>query len=179
MNPSPITLALALSIAATLTSCGPKAPETGTPSPSVSASTSADGEDRAATGTTGTFTVDGKTYTGKVTLQTFPSNKAFSVICQDDAFGLVQITFHNEADARKAQTVKLTDLSYSKANEPGTANISLSPFAGGETNTSESAGGTATITADSGGKATITFENAALSTKTSDLKKTLSGKVTY
>ncbi len=160
-------------------SCGQKDSGASASSSASSADTSLTDEE--APGLTGTFTVagdGGSSHTGKVSTQKFPATGQFSVVCQDDAFGFVQITFHNEADARKAQTVKLTDMSYTKANDPGTAHISLSPFAGGETGSTDSTTATATITIV-GSHATITFENVELSTKTSDLKKVLSGKVAY
>lgn len=63
--------------------------------------------------TQGTYTIDGKTYTGKVSTQVFV-NKNFSVLCEysDESssdyknwkYDLLQITFHNEAEARKGGT---------------------------------------------------------------------------
>ena len=51
----------------------------------------------------GSFNVDGKTFSGKVSTQYFGSNKStdnFSVLCQqDEPFTLLQATFANEKDA--------------------------------------------------------------------------------
>lgn len=56
--------------------------------------------------TTATFTVDGKTYKGKVSTQYFGSNKEtdnFSVLCQqDEPLVLLQAVFANEKDAKSA-----------------------------------------------------------------------------
>lgn len=50
---------------------------------------------------TATFSVDGKSFTGKISKQTF-SNNSYSVLCQqDDPFQLIQITFKDEATAKK------------------------------------------------------------------------------
>lgn len=124
---------------------------------------------------TGSFTVDGKSHAGKVSVQQFPATGQFSVVCQDDAFGFVQITFSSEADARKPQTVKLEELSPTKANAPGTAHLSLSPFSGAETG---SRVGSATISHE-GAHHVVKFENVELSDKASSVKKTVSGSVAY
>ena len=54
----------------------------------------------------GTFTVDGKTYEGKVSTQYFGSNKEtdnFSIVCQqDEPLTILQATFSNEKNARSA-----------------------------------------------------------------------------
>ncbi|MEO6260224.1 MAG: hypothetical protein ABIP63_07715 [Thermoanaerobaculia bacterium] len=60
---------------------------------------------------TGTFTADGKTYTGKVSTQNFEATGQFSVLCQDDSdpnnSKLIQFVFKNEASARAAGVRKI------------------------------------------------------------------------
>ncbi len=63
---------------------------------------------------TGTFTVDGKEFSGKVQVQTFAEIKgerSFSVLVQQDGeksdFALLQTTFVNEKEARGSSTLKL------------------------------------------------------------------------
>lgn len=155
-----------------LSACGPKPGA----APSVTAETVP--SDDEAPALTGTFTVDGKTYTGKVSTQKFPATGQFSVVCQQDDYGFVQITFANEDDARKAQSVKLVKLAATRANDAGTANVSLSPFSGGELGSKDESNGTATVTVESG-RNVVTFENAELGSHTGDAKKAVSGKVSY
>ncbi len=50
---------------------------------------------------TANFVVDGKSFTGKISKQTF-TNNSYSVLCQqDEPFQLIQITFKDEATAKK------------------------------------------------------------------------------
>lgn len=82
-------------------------------------------------GKTGTFTVDGSTQTCRVTTQLFPATKEFSVVCQNDNYGFVQVTFKDQANARKAQklaVIKGTILSHPDA---ATIFVGFSPLPGG------------------------------------------------
>ena len=73
---------------------------------------------------TGTYTIDGKSYAGKVSTQVFV-NKNFSVLCEysDESssdykkwkYDLLQITFHSEAEALKGGTFIVS--STSKINQ--------------------------------------------------------------
>ncbi len=58
---------------------------------------------------TGTFTVDGKTFTGRVSVQHFETTGEFSVLCQNnDGEGtLLQTEFNTEADARTPGDLKI------------------------------------------------------------------------
>ena len=60
---------------------------------------------------TGTFTADGKTYTGRVSTQNFEATGQFSVLCQDvsdpNNSKLIQFVFKNEASARAAGVRKI------------------------------------------------------------------------
>jgi len=53
---------------------------------------------------TGTFTANGKNYTGKVSTQQFPATGQYSVLCQDDNdpndSKLIQFVFKDESSAR-------------------------------------------------------------------------------
>jgi hypothetical protein len=111
----------------------------------------------------GTYTIDGKTYSGKVSTQEFV-NKNFSVLCEysDETssdykkwkYDLLQITFHSEAEARKGGTFVVS--STSKINqESGTVSL------GGHE-------GFASLFGD--GKGTITVTNKTI--KISNIKAT-------
>lgn len=55
-------------------------------------------------GKTGKFTIDGVNYTGNTEVQTFV-NDNYSIVCQqDDPFKLIQVTFHNQAEAEAGGT---------------------------------------------------------------------------
>jgi hypothetical protein len=61
------------------------------------------------TGKTGTFTIDGVSYSGETEVQTFV-NDNYSILCQqDDPFKLIQITFHNQAEAETGGTFDVAD----------------------------------------------------------------------
>lgn len=60
-------------------------------------------------GKTGTFTIDGVSYTGETEVQTF-SNGNYSIVCQQDApFKLIQVTFHSKAEAEAGGTFDVAD----------------------------------------------------------------------
>ncbi|MBK9330395.1 MAG: hypothetical protein IPM95_14100 [Sphingobacteriales bacterium] len=63
------------------------------------------------TGKTGTFTIDGASYSGETSTQTFV-NDNYSVLCeQDDPYKLIQVTFHNQAEAEAGGTFDVADFS--------------------------------------------------------------------
>lgn len=65
------------------------------------------------TGKTGTFTIDNTSYTGNTETQTFVNN-SYSVICQqDEPFKLIQVTFHNQAEAEAGGVFTVDDYTYS------------------------------------------------------------------
>ncbi|MBK9354492.1 MAG: hypothetical protein IPN09_11155 [Bacteroidetes bacterium] len=67
------------------------------------------GIDTYQTGKTGTFSIDGVSYAGETEVQTFV-NGNYSVVCQqDEPFKLIQITFHNQAEAEAGGTFDLVD----------------------------------------------------------------------
>ncbi|HXG82831.1 MAG TPA: hypothetical protein VNI84_02295 [Pyrinomonadaceae bacterium] len=92
----------------------------------------------------GTFTANGKNYSGKVTTQQFPATGQYSVLCQDESdtndSKLMQFVFKDEKSARagdnltvaydqgKDQTPGETALSFdiryrSEANSKGTVKV--------------------------------------------------------
>lgn len=63
------------------------------------------------TGKTGTFSIDGVSYSGNTEVQTFV-NDNYSVLCeQDDPYKLIQVTFHNQAEAEAGGTFDVADFS--------------------------------------------------------------------
>lgn len=67
------------------------------------------GIDTYQTGKTGTFSIDGVSYAGETEVQTFV-NGNYSVVCQqDEPFKLIQVTFHNQAEAEAGGTFDLVD----------------------------------------------------------------------
>ncbi|HMU97254.1 MAG TPA: hypothetical protein PLC61_10650 [Chitinophagales bacterium] len=63
------------------------------------------------TGKTGKFTIDGVEYSGNSEEQTFV-NDNYSIVCQqDEPFKLIQITFHNKAEAITGGTFDVADFS--------------------------------------------------------------------
>lgn len=89
--------------------------------------------DASETKKTGEFTVDGNTYKGEVSTQTFV-NKNYSVLCQWNGegsdFALLQITFHNESEALNNNKLTIYHGSQLPMTEPDPNNytISLSGF---------------------------------------------------
>lgn len=77
-------------------------------------------------GLTGTFTANGKTYTGKVSTQQFPATGQYSVLCQDDNdpnnSKLIQFVFKDESSARAGGSLTTA---YDQGKEQATAETSL------------------------------------------------------
>jgi hypothetical protein len=75
------------------------------------------------TGKTGTFSIDGVSYSGNTEVQTFV-NDNYSVICeQDDPYKLIQVTFHNKAEAEAGGTFDVED--YSLDISSGSVNVGI------------------------------------------------------
>ena len=63
------------------------------------------------TGKTGTFSIDGVAFSGSSSVQTFV-NDNYSVLCeQDSPYKLIQVTFHNQAEAEAGGTFDVEDYS--------------------------------------------------------------------
>lgn len=61
------------------------------------------------TGKTGTFSIDGVSYSGETEVQTFV-NDNYSIICeQDEPYKFIQITFRNKAEAEAGGTFNVVD----------------------------------------------------------------------
>jgi len=75
------------------------------------------------TGKTGKFTIDGVEFLGNTEVQTFV-NGNYSIVCQqDDPFKLIQVTFHNQAEAETGGTFEVED--YTLSVPTGTVNIGV------------------------------------------------------
>ena len=74
-------------------------------------------------GKTGTFTIDGVSYTGETEVQTF-SNGNYSIVCQqNDPFKILQVTFHDKAEAEAGGTFDVED--YSLNVSSGNVNVGV------------------------------------------------------
>jgi len=75
------------------------------------------------TGKTGTFSIDGVSYSGSTEVQTFV-NDNYSILCeQDDPYKLIQVTFHNQAEAEAGGTFDVED--YSLNISSGSVNVGI------------------------------------------------------
>lgn len=71
----------------------------------------------------GTFRIDGVEYRGTSSVQTF-INGNYSIVCEQDApYKLIQITFHNQAEAEKGGSFKAAE--YEMDIPSGKANIGI------------------------------------------------------
>ncbi len=105
------------------------------------------------TGGTGTYTAEGRTYTGKVTTETIGS-KNFKVTCAGDMVQVIEFFFKNEETARKGGSFKPGSMTVLEPMEVGIMNgIGL--------NSKEGLGGTVTVSG-SGGKNVIEFNDVKL-----------------
>lgn len=73
---------------------------------------------------TGTFDVLDMPYACEVTTQLFEATGEYSVLCQNDNAGLVQITFKDEASARRDQAFTITKRSFSSHPDADTIDVS-------------------------------------------------------
>ena len=103
-----------------LYSCNSSTNTSNNTSPEAATNTEADSEETESK-KTGEFTVDGNTYKGEVTTQTF-GNKNYSVLCQWNSEGsdyaLLQITFHNESEALNNKNLTIYHGSQLPMTEP-------------------------------------------------------------
>ncbi len=127
----------------------------------------------------GTFTVDGQPERScKVETQFFPATKEFSVVCQDDAYGLVQVTFKDEASARLDQSLTVIKGSISSHPDPKTIVVEMQSLPGGP-------GGPVTASTDGAqGKASsaggvVKLEGVVLSDVGGTVKRTVSATIPY
>lgn len=127
---------------------------------------------------TGTFSVGSKSFTGKISTQKFPATGEFSVLCQDDASGLIQLTFHDEVTARTPQNLTSGIRSTTPPVNHKLVSVTYMPFGAGTNLASK------TETADAL-KITKTAEGNEVSfdklpmTSNDGTTETVSGKLTY
>jgi len=128
---------------------------------------------------TGTFTADGKTFTGRVSVQQFETTGEFSVLCQDNEgeSTLLQTFFSTEADARTPGDLKVMYRNAAYGNKEVRA-FSVS-FETAWRTTDESKG-TAKITKD-GSNNVLEFEGVEVTDDISHkgVKKIISGKIPF
>jgi hypothetical protein len=119
----------------------------------------------------GTFTVDGTSFSGNVTTQTLAKSQ-FSVLCQQDSpFNLFQATFKDKADYDASKTFKPSG-SFTSI-DPGTVHISTSKD-NTEYQTKSSSTGSIEVSGN-----TITVKELQLFDYTSDKTITISATVTF
>jgi len=124
---------------------------------------------------TGTFTVDGKTFTGRVSVQHFEATGEFSVLCQNnDGEGtLLQTIFNTEADARTPGDLKIV---YGGNKDAKAVAIMVELT----WRTTDASKGTAKITKD-GSKNVLEFDGSEVTDDISHKgeKKIISGKIPF
>lgn len=136
------TFFIAITALALFTSCGDNKKTTTADTKDSTGTTTFTSDD---TEKKGSYNVDGKTFEGKITLQTMAKSQ-YSVLCQqDDPFSLLQITFANEKEARSDATLKASDDFYSM--DGGDVQVSLS--AEKEYTTKSNSTGTITVKGNS------------------------------
>lgn len=108
----------------------------------------------------GTYTVDGKETSCEVSTQDFSTDE-YSVVCQNDDEGFVQVTFKNEASARVAGTFKITERDIFKHPDADTLDVSYMSFSGGSVDSRDDRDGSAVVTI-SGKHQVLTLTDVAL-----------------
>ncbi|MEO6611060.1 MAG: hypothetical protein ABIT05_00155 [Chitinophagaceae bacterium] len=141
-------LVVSLSAVCMLLACNNKKQEDSNTNPVNETTTIPANDDKASK--TGSFTIDGKTYTGDITTQYFGDKTTgqYSVLCQqDDPLALLQAVFSNEKDALSGTPFKPAESFYSL--EPGEVHIALSGKAIGDMEfvTSSTSAGSITVSA--------------------------------
>ncbi len=128
---------------------------------------------------TGTFTADGKTFTGKVKTSLFETTGELLVSCQDEAGNstLLQTAFSTEADARTPGDLKIVYRNPISGNkEAKSVNLTFDLT----WHTTDESKGTAKITKD-GGNNVLEFEGIEVTNEISHKgeKKIISGKIPF
>ncbi len=116
----------------------------------------------------GTYTAEGRTYTGKVTTSTI-GNRHFRVTCDGDMVQVIQFFFKNEDSARKEGNFKPGSMTLLEPMEVGI-------MFGIGYNSKEGLGGTVTVSG-SGGKNVIEFQDVKLTIP--DQSIVVSGKIPF
>lgn len=128
---------------------------------------------------TGTFTIDGETFTGKVKVGHIEANGEFLVSCQDDAGAstLLQTFFKTEADARTPGDIKIVYRNAGIGNTEAKAVAIKVKFIW---NTTDESKGTAKIT-KVGGNNVLEIDGVEVTNDISHKgeKKIVSGKIPF
>ncbi len=126
----------------------------------------------------GTFTVGGKSFTGKISTQKFPATGEFSVLCEDEKAGLIQLTFHDEATARTQQNLTSGIRSMTPPVNPKLVSVSYLPLGAGTNldSKSETADAIKIIKATAGNE--VTFDQLPMAAN-DGTKDSISGKLAY
>lgn len=125
---------------------------------------------------TGTFSADGKNYSGRVSVQQFPATGQYSVLCQDDsdpnASRLIQFVFKEETSARAAGP---RTIAHDRGKNQASNEVAVSydiRYASGDSNP-----GTFTVNKN-GSESELVFEGVEVETVTKE-KATVSGKIPF
>lgn len=125
---------------------------------------------------TGTFSAEGKNYSGKVSVQKFPASGQYSVLCEDDIdpnnSKLIQFVFKDEASARAAGA---RTIAYDQGKDQTPGEVALSydiRYA-----SHEKRPGTLSVN-KSGSDAELVFDGVEVETVTKE-KLTVSGKIPF
>lgn len=121
------------------------------------------------------FTVDGKPFTGKTTIQEFPSTKEYSILCEDTSTGwsLIQLVFHDESSARVEQKLDIvTDKATSAEGKNQVSAAYNNTFV-----TGDDSAGSVTV-AKSGQRSIVELDSVKVRDLTKS-EKTISGKITF
>lgn len=122
---------------------------------------------------TGTFTFGGETVDCKTSTQDFPATGEYSVVCENDEddsnYRFVQVTFKNEASARKAQSLTfMAPYAFKPEDHEAADAVAVSHTdSDGTLDSEDDSTGSAKVTA-SGGRYVITLDSVSLSTVTSE-----------
>ncbi|MES2708926.1 MAG: hypothetical protein V4726_20190 [Verrucomicrobiota bacterium] len=127
----------------------------------------------------GTFTVEGQASTGKMSVERFAATGEFSIVCQNDEVGLIQLIFKDETDARTPQELTLVERLSSGLKEKKTADLSFQTFGIGATvSTRGETTAKVTVTKSSDGNE-VTFSEVPLFSVDRKSQRFVSGKLHY
>lgn len=128
---------------------------------------------------TGSYTVDGQRKNCKVETQLFGATDEFSVLCQNDDDGLIQITFKDEASARLAQTLRIIKTDILEHPDADTISVDYRPFDDRDTLVSDDdKAGTASVT-KSGSRNVLTLTDVALESFEGTSSGVVSATITF
>jgi hypothetical protein len=131
---------------------------------------------------TGTFTFGGKTVGCKTSDQDFPATGEYSVVCENDEAGyrFVQVTFKNEASARRAQDLTfMAPFAFSPEDHEAADAVAVSYTDGdGTLDSDDESSGSAQVAA-SGAHYVLSLTNVSLATVTSEATGAVSATISF